>query len=51
MHGQKEAERSNVFAFRLTMLESSRSFYRSFLNADLRKAALTICLYKVQAGV
>jgi hypothetical protein len=51
MHGQKEAGRSNVFAFRLLILVSSPAFYRSLLNVDLRKAALTVCLYIVQAGV
>lgn len=52
MSGKKEAGRSKVFAFRLSIsVFSPYFFYRSLLNVDLRKVALTICLYNVQAGV
>jgi hypothetical protein len=51
MPGKKEAGRSKVFAFRLSISVFSPSFYYSVLNVDLRKAALLVCLYNVQAGV
>ena len=51
MPGKKEAGRSKLFAFRLPISVFSPSFYHSLLNVDLRKAALTVCLYNVQAGV
>jgi hypothetical protein len=51
MPGKKKAGRSKVFAFRLSISMFSPSFYYSLLNVDLRKAALTVCLYIAQAGV
>jgi hypothetical protein len=51
MPGKKEAVRWKVFAFRLSISLFNPSFYLALLNADLRKAALTVCLYNVHAGV
>jgi hypothetical protein len=51
MPSKKEVGQSELFAFRLSVSVFRPCFYKSLLNTDLRKAALTICLYNVQAGV
>jgi len=51
MSGKKKAVRSKSICFSFIHISAQPFFYQSLLNVDLRKAALTVCLYNVQAGV